>query len=50
MHLFERDDDVVLLAEHHKNKEQMHKLINFFGSSGWMATASPARPTERIDI
>ena len=49
MHLLERDDDVVLVAEHHKNKEQTLKLITFFGSNGWMATASPARPTERSE-
>jgi len=46
-HIIERDDDVVLLAEHHLNKEAMMKLIGFLCARGWRATASPARPTER---
>ena len=49
MHLIERDDDVVLIAEHHQNREPTPKLIAFFGSNGWKATASPARPTERSE-
>ena len=49
VHLIERDDDVVLLAELHKNKEGTEQLVNFFGKHGWKATGSPARPTERSD-
>ena len=43
----ERDDDIVMLAEHHMNKEGTIKLNKFFGAHTLMATASPARPTER---
>ena len=47
VHLVERDDDVVLIAEHHKDKVGTGALISFFGRHGWKATASPSRPTER---
>ena len=48
-HIIERNDDVVLMAEHHLNSERMMNLVNFFGARGWKATASPARPTEKSD-
>ena len=47
MNLPERNDGIVMLAEHHLDKEGTLKLLNFFGKNKWMSTASPARPTER---
>ena len=49
LHIIERDDDVVLGAETHQNKERTLALVKFFGAHGWRATASPARPTERSE-
>jgi len=50
VHILERGDRIVLLTEHHRNKEQTISFISFFGGKGWKATASPARPAERSDI
>ena len=48
-YLLERNDDMVLLAEHHLDKSGTIKLMNFFSKNKWMTTASPARPTERSE-
>ena len=31
--MLERNDDVVMLAEHHQNKEGTHQLNKFFGAN-----------------
>ena len=48
-YLIERDDDMILLPEHHLDKAGTLKLMNFFGRNKWITTASPARPTERSE-
>ena len=48
-YLLERNDDIVMLAEHHLDKEGTLNLINFFGKNKWMSTSSPARPLERSE-
>ena len=47
VYLAERADDVVVLAEHHLSLEGTKRLLKFFGSVNWHATASPAMPTDR---
>ena len=46
-YIIERNDDVILLAEHHKNPAGTIQLANQFSRHNWRVTASPARPTER---
>ena len=46
-YIIERNDDVILLAEHHKNIAGTIQLVNQFSRHNWRVTASPARPTER---
>ena len=38
-----------MLAEHHMDRDGTLKLNRFSGSNKWLATASPARPTERSE-
>ena len=48
-YIIERNDDVVLLAEHHLHREGTLKLMNLLQKHKWRSTASPARPTERSE-
>ena len=40
-------NDVIMLAEQHRNIEGALKFSKFFSQHKWMVTASSARPTER---
>ena len=48
-YIIERNDDLVLLAEHHLHREGTLKLMNLLQKHKWRSTASPARPTERSE-
>ena len=44
-----RYEDILLLAESHKNQEQTDRVIGTLGTLGWQCTASPAKQSDKAE-
>ena len=49
LHIIGRGDDVVLMAETHREAKDTDKFLKLLGSHGWTGTASLAQPSERSE-